>query len=359
MVDATKFTKIDELKASGKAASISAESFVQQQSGLATTVQQHEETISLLTHNYKTLEQQVKAIARVMASQNIQKLSENMKLAQDELQRNLMQYVNEKNKDIILQVERELSDVTDAKTGLGKKIDAVEQNIMTVVGAKLEEASAARYANREEIEKIKDMIDNVPDTAQKNAKLLRQLDAKVTDLKAEFRNFEKEHESANIEQDKQVAALSSEIRNKLELAGTKLADESKALSKSIRRHESLVEDKVKNLSDMIEKETKDRIEMCKSFPALIVDSVGNVRAELEKKFQTVELDVDRKVKPFVSSIQEIKRLIDEEAVHREAADAELTRNLNKEIKDRNHDEEHLLGLISTCQATVGKMHKVS
>eukprot|EP00928_Gymnodinium_smaydae_P003102 TRINITY_DN1110_c0_g6_i1.p1 TRINITY_DN1110_c0_g6~~TRINITY_DN1110_c0_g6_i1.p1 ORF type:complete len:358 (+),score=117.53 TRINITY_DN1110_c0_g6_i1:74-1147(+) len=355
---ASKFTIMEELKESGKASSISAETFVQTNASLHTAVQAHDESINSLSANLKTLEQQVKAIARVMASQNVQKLSENIKLSQEEMQRSMMQYVHEKHKDIMNQVERELADVVDAKAGLGKKIDNVEQNIMTVLGSKLEEASAMRHANREEIEKIKEMIDNVPGTAEKNSKLIKQLETKVQDLKTEFRNFEKDHESANIEQDKQVAAATNEIRSKLEAAQDKLAEESKALTKSIRRHESMMDDKVKNVIDMIEKETKDRVEMCKGFPGLVTDSVGQCRLDFERKISSVESDMDRKVRPFMSAVQEMKRLIDEEAVHRESSDAELARNLQREIKDRNHDEEHLLGLISTCQNTLTKMNKV-
>eukprot|EP00928_Gymnodinium_smaydae_P064876 TRINITY_DN48113_c0_g1_i1.p1 TRINITY_DN48113_c0_g1~~TRINITY_DN48113_c0_g1_i1.p1 ORF type:complete len:388 (+),score=101.35 TRINITY_DN48113_c0_g1_i1:90-1166(+) len=357
-MDHTKFTKIEELRAHGKTASLSAESFVVSQSGMHTAIQAHDDSINTLTERFQNLEQQVKGIARIMASQNIQKLSENIKLSQDELSRNLINYVNDKNKDIVAQVEREVTEVVDAKSGIQKKIDGVEQNIMTIVGSKLEEASAMRYAMRDELERIKDMIENVPGLADKNAKLLRQLDTKVTDLKQEFRTMEREHETANLEQDKQVAGLTNEIRHQLETAKDKLMEEAKGLSKSIRRHEGLVDDKVKTLTDMIEKETKERLEVCKNFPKLVTDSVGNSQAEIDKKIVRLEMDIDRKVRPFMSSIQEIKRLIDEEGVHRQSADQEVARNLAAEIKDRHHDEEKLLSLISTCQATVSKMHKL-
>eukprot|EP00928_Gymnodinium_smaydae_P053036 TRINITY_DN3711_c0_g1_i1.p1 TRINITY_DN3711_c0_g1~~TRINITY_DN3711_c0_g1_i1.p1 ORF type:complete len:389 (+),score=110.99 TRINITY_DN3711_c0_g1_i1:94-1167(+) len=355
---ATKFSRMDALHHNGKAASISADTFAQTHGGLQKAVESHEHSIAGLVANFTNLEQQVKAIARVMASQKVDKLADNIKMSQEDLQRSMMQYVNDKQKDIMAQVEREVSEVVDAKTGLGKKIDAVEAHLTQTFAAKMEEASAMRFAMREELERIKDMMDSVPGLADKNSKLIKQIDTKVADLKNEFRTFEREHERANIEQDKEVASLAQEIRSALETAKDKLAEETKSLTKSIRKHESMMDDKIKSLTDMIEKESKERMEAGKTYPLMINDTAASIKVELERKVQGLESDIERKVKPCFSGITDVKRLIDEEKVHRETADQELARSIAKEAKDRNHDEERLLSLISQCQTTVSKMHKM-
>eukprot|EP00928_Gymnodinium_smaydae_P015318 TRINITY_DN1564_c0_g1_i1.p1 TRINITY_DN1564_c0_g1~~TRINITY_DN1564_c0_g1_i1.p1 ORF type:complete len:363 (-),score=116.09 TRINITY_DN1564_c0_g1_i1:319-1407(-) len=353
----SKSLRIDDLHQKNKAASISAESFVQQQGSVQSAINAHDERIGSLSQEMKSLEQQVKAIARVMASQNVQKLSETMKLAHDDLHRQLIQYVNDKNKEVMAFVETEVSEVTDTKSGLGRKIDQVEEKVMSHLGTKLDEAAAMRHIMREEIEKVKEMMDNVPQIAEKNSKLINSLDVKVTELKKEFRSFQQESDSANIEQDKQVANMMSEIRNALESAREKLADETKAISKSIKKHETNMEEKVRTVQDMLDKEVKDREEICKTFPGLVIDKVSSAKAELEHKVQSMEADIDRKVRPFQSAISDVKHLIDEERVHREAADLELQRGLAKEKKERDLDEDRLLNLISACQATVAKMHR--
>eukprot|EP00928_Gymnodinium_smaydae_P051210 TRINITY_DN34740_c0_g1_i1.p1 TRINITY_DN34740_c0_g1~~TRINITY_DN34740_c0_g1_i1.p1 ORF type:complete len:365 (+),score=95.22 TRINITY_DN34740_c0_g1_i1:101-1195(+) len=353
-----KNTMMDSLKESGKAANISADSFVQQHTSLTTTVHSHESLIGTLSQKFTGLEQQVNAIVRVMASQNIQKMSENIKLSQEELQRTLMEYVNEKNRDIRTWVEREVSEVVDAKNGLGKKIDTVEAHVLTVMNSKLEEAQQMRYALKDELEKVQAMMEDVPNIADKNSKLLKQLETKHNELKNDFRKMEREMEQENMVQDKQVAALTAEIRAALEAAKDKLQEEAKGLSKSIRKHEAMIDDKMKGLSDMIEQESNDRIAATKAFPTLVSTSASNVKADLEKKITALEMDMDRKVRPVVSSVKEVRRLIDEETVHRDAADQSLSMRLAKEINDRNHDEARLVGLISTCQETVAKMHKI-
>eukprot|EP00928_Gymnodinium_smaydae_P059272 TRINITY_DN4255_c0_g1_i2.p1 TRINITY_DN4255_c0_g1~~TRINITY_DN4255_c0_g1_i2.p1 ORF type:complete len:367 (-),score=116.53 TRINITY_DN4255_c0_g1_i2:151-1251(-) len=352
-----KNVMLDELHHNFKAASIKADSFAQQQSGVQTALIAHEQELSSLRSAMITMEQQVRGIARVMASQNVQKLTENMKLAQDDLQRSLHDYVNEKLKDVMHYVEREVGDVTDAKSGLGKKIDNVEAHIMGVVTSKLEEAAQMRHTIKDELERVRDMMENVPAIADKNSKLLRQMETRINDMKNDFRNFEREHERANLEQDKDVAALKSEIRSALEGAKDKLSEESKTLQKSIRKHEAMMDDKLKSLADTLEKECKDRSEQLKGFPAMVQDTVGQSKQDFERKFHALEVEMDRKVRPFVSSVQELRHLIDEEKVHREAQDSEICRSLNKEIASRNHDEERLLSLISVCQNALTKMHK--
>eukprot|EP00928_Gymnodinium_smaydae_P013907 TRINITY_DN15043_c0_g3_i2.p1 TRINITY_DN15043_c0_g3~~TRINITY_DN15043_c0_g3_i2.p1 ORF type:complete len:369 (-),score=109.74 TRINITY_DN15043_c0_g3_i2:220-1326(-) len=356
-VNMSKSLRIDDLHQKNKAASISAETFAQQQGSVHSTLNHHDERISNLSVEMKSLEQQVKAIARVMASQNVQKLSETMKLANDDLQRHLTQYVNDKNKEVMTYVESEVAEVTDAKGSLGKKIEQIESKLMSHVGSKLEEAAVMRHAMREEIERVKEMMENVPSIAEKNSKLISSLDAKIVDLKKEFRQFEVDHDSANIEQDKQVAAMMAEIRNSLESSREKLVDETKSLSKGMKKHETIMDEKLRSMQEAIEKEVKDREENSRSFPMLVVEKVSNAKADLEYKLQNLEADVERKVRPFMSAMQDVRHAIDEERVHREASDQELARNLAKEKKERDLDEEKLLSLISACQATVSKMHR--
>eukprot|EP00928_Gymnodinium_smaydae_P021391 TRINITY_DN1833_c0_g2_i1.p1 TRINITY_DN1833_c0_g2~~TRINITY_DN1833_c0_g2_i1.p1 ORF type:complete len:365 (+),score=113.96 TRINITY_DN1833_c0_g2_i1:68-1162(+) len=353
-----KSSAMEDLRESGKMANVTAESFVQQHASIKASVLSHDYAIGTMQASMKELENQVKAIARVMASQNVQKLTENIKLSQDELCRNLQQYVNDKNEDLRAHVEREVSEVCDTKTGLMKRIDAVEQRVLGILNTKLEEASHMRLAIKDELESLKEQIDDSPGAGKKNDKLLKQLETKFNELKCEFRNFERNHESANLEQDRQVAALSADMRSALEACTDKLAEESKSLTKSIRKHETLMEDRLKALNEAIEREHHDRLDMVKGFPNMVSSKVVAVKHDLEAKIGNVEMEIDNKVRPVFTHVNEAKRLIEEEKVHREAGDRELASRIAKEAKDRGHDQDKLVGLIGMCQSAVAKMHRL-
>lgn len=353
-----KNVMLDSVHASGKAANISAESFVQQHSSLSTAVKSHDESINGMGAKLLTLEQQVNAIMRVMASQNIQKMSETIKTSQDDLRMYLMQVVNDKNKDCMAWVEREVADVTDSKSGLGARIDAVEEHVLSVMNSKLDEARQMRYELKEQLEKVTEMMEHVPDIAEKNSKAVKILENKMLELKNEFRTFERNAEQENMVQDKQVASLNAEIRSSLEEARDKLNEETKTMTKSLCKHEVVMEDKIKELSEAIEAETADRVAMGKRTPGMITAAANTLKGEFEKKFSSLDHDMDRKVRPFVASLQEVSRKIDEEVVLRQSEDQALAMRIAKEVKDRNQDEARLVTLISTCQESVAKMHKI-
>eukprot|EP00928_Gymnodinium_smaydae_P062312 TRINITY_DN46207_c0_g1_i1.p1 TRINITY_DN46207_c0_g1~~TRINITY_DN46207_c0_g1_i1.p1 ORF type:complete len:427 (+),score=130.69 TRINITY_DN46207_c0_g1_i1:192-1283(+) len=357
--DGSKVMRIDEVHQKGKAASIAAESWIQQQTSLQTMVQAHNENIGSLTATVRNLEQQVKAIARVMATQNVQKISETLKMAQDDLQRSMMQYVNDKNKEIMVMVEKEVAEVVDAKAGLGKKIDNVESSLIAMMGARTEEAASQRHAMKQELEKVVDMVKNMPDIVEKCTKQSNLLESKLNDLRKNLKQFEIEHERANVEQDRQVAMMMTEIRNAHEASKDKLSEESRALAKSISKHEVNLDDKLKSIHELIDREQKDRGEVIKQLTNSVEDKVHALRLDVERSLQTVESQMDRKVRPFNVSVTDVKHMIEEERTHREAAIQDVSRAIQKERKDRDHDEEKLLSMISACTVTLGKMHKVS
>eukprot|EP00928_Gymnodinium_smaydae_P021388 TRINITY_DN1833_c0_g1_i1.p1 TRINITY_DN1833_c0_g1~~TRINITY_DN1833_c0_g1_i1.p1 ORF type:complete len:360 (+),score=94.61 TRINITY_DN1833_c0_g1_i1:86-1165(+) len=353
-----KHSAMEDLPESGKMANVTAEGFVQQHASIKSSVLLHDHAISSMQATIKELEHQVKSIARVMASQNIQKLSENIKLSQDELTRNLQEYVNDKNKELVAHVEREVGEVCDTKNGLSKRIDNVEQRILGVLNAKLEEAAQMRYTIRDELETLRDKVEDSPATAEKNAKLIKQLETKVNELKCDFRNFERDHETANLEQDRQMAAIAADIKSSLEAGERKLAEESKLLTKSFRKHELMMEDRLKALNEAIEKEHAERFDMAKGLPSMIGSKILGLKHDIEVKIGNVELEMDNKVRPVFTHVNEAKRLLEEEKVHREMADQELATRIAKEVKERGHDQDKLIGLIGTCQSAVAKMHRI-
>eukprot|EP00928_Gymnodinium_smaydae_P059334 TRINITY_DN4262_c0_g2_i1.p1 TRINITY_DN4262_c0_g2~~TRINITY_DN4262_c0_g2_i1.p1 ORF type:complete len:370 (+),score=93.46 TRINITY_DN4262_c0_g2_i1:59-1168(+) len=352
---ASKLMRIDEVHQKGKAATIGADSWALQQSGVHTMVQTHNESISGLQSNFRSLEQQVKAIARVLSTQNVQKLSENMKLAQDDLKKSMEQYVNDKQRDLVSMVEREVSEVMDVKNGLGKKIDAVETRIMSILTSRADEANQARHAIKDDVEKLQEIVNELPGRFEKNEKIIREVDSRVMEMKKRFREMEAEHEVANAEQDKQVAAMLHEVKTSLEEAKDRLSEESKSLAKYLKKHEVVIDDKLKELNDLIEKEQTVRSDADKRIGADINDKVHETKQEIHRLVNQLTDDMDRKVKPFYSSIGEMKSLLGEETTHREMAIQGLSRNLAKEKKDRDHDEERLLSMISACTQALSRM----
>eukprot|EP00928_Gymnodinium_smaydae_P035912 TRINITY_DN25185_c0_g4_i1.p1 TRINITY_DN25185_c0_g4~~TRINITY_DN25185_c0_g4_i1.p1 ORF type:complete len:370 (-),score=105.58 TRINITY_DN25185_c0_g4_i1:76-1185(-) len=352
---ATKSMRLDDLHQKGKAATIGADSWALQQTGVHTMVQTHNESISALSTTVRSLEQQVKAIARVLSTQNVQKLTENTKLAHDDLKKSLERYVNDKQRDLMTMVEKEVNEVMDAKNGLGKKIDMVEERLMTLITSRTDEANQARHAIKEDIEKIQVAIEDIPTQAEKHEKMIKDVDYRVMEMKKRFREMEAEHEVANVEQDKAVAAMLQEVKTALNDAKEKLSEESKSLTKYLKRHEGVIEDRFKEMHDIIDKEKTERFDTHKRINEDCYEKVHGAKQEIQKVAAQLSADIDRKIQPFYASFGEIKQLIGQESTQREVAVQNLTRGLAKEKKDRDHDEERLVGMISSCTQAIARM----
>eukprot|EP00928_Gymnodinium_smaydae_P059333 TRINITY_DN4262_c0_g1_i1.p1 TRINITY_DN4262_c0_g1~~TRINITY_DN4262_c0_g1_i1.p1 ORF type:complete len:371 (+),score=99.97 TRINITY_DN4262_c0_g1_i1:76-1188(+) len=352
---ATKGMRLDDLSQKGKAATIGADSWALEQTSVHGMVQTHNESISALSTTVRNLEQQVKAIARVLSTQNVQKLTENMKLAHDDLKKSMENYVNDKQRDLMAMVEREVHEVMDVKNGLGKKIDGVETRLLTLMTTRADEANQARHAIMDEIEKINAQIEGVPAQQETVEKKIKDIDDRVLSMKKRFREMEAEHEVANVEQDKAVASMMQDVKTALAEAHDKLSEESKSLAKYQKRHEVAIEERIKEIHDMIDKEKTDRFDTNKRISEECYERVHATKQEIQKAVTQISSDIDRKIQPFYSSFGEIKQMIGEETTHREVAVQNLARGLAKERKDRDHDEERLVGMISACTQAVQRM----
>eukprot|EP00928_Gymnodinium_smaydae_P028821 TRINITY_DN21881_c0_g1_i4.p1 TRINITY_DN21881_c0_g1~~TRINITY_DN21881_c0_g1_i4.p1 ORF type:complete len:360 (-),score=104.07 TRINITY_DN21881_c0_g1_i4:220-1299(-) len=348
----SKLLHLEELQEKGKAANISAEMWNQHQSGFQSAVKSHESLLGALTGDVKNLELQVKAIARILTSQNVPKINETIATSQEDLYRKVMENMEKKMKQIEDKLDFELSDITDSKSGLTKRIDGVEMKLMATIEAKAEEARNARYAMKDDIEAVKDLIESMPDTVTQTAKVISNLENKVASLREDFKALEASHESANIQQDKDVANFKSEIWNALEAARDKLIEESKIGTRMVNKRMGEMFEKVHAIEEGFNED------MQKALKNDYSDKITQVKHFAEKTISDVELIIDRKVRPFNTSIAELRFLVGEEKTHREASDSELSRALAKERGDRDHDDQRLLALISTCTAAVSKMHKV-
>merc|ERR1712232_641287 len=122
----------------------------------------------------------------------------------------------------------------------------------------------------------------------------------------------------------------------LEAAKDKIAEETKSLSKLIHKRENLLKDELKDVRELVEKEGSRRDENFQHLHSYIKDEVNKVKLESEGKFKIVDGAIEQKVRPCVAALRELRRLIDEEATHRETSDKELARKINKENLDRHH-----------------------
>eukprot|EP00928_Gymnodinium_smaydae_P070909 TRINITY_DN54647_c0_g1_i1.p1 TRINITY_DN54647_c0_g1~~TRINITY_DN54647_c0_g1_i1.p1 ORF type:complete len:364 (+),score=118.92 TRINITY_DN54647_c0_g1_i1:58-1149(+) len=358
-LNSSKSVRVEEIHQKGKAASMSADSWIQNQAQARSMIESQTETIADLSSRLRTMEQQVKAIARVMASQNVQQLSEHMKLSLEDQKKDIMHIMQEKHKDLLQQVEKDVGAVVDSRAGLLKKMNDVEERLTKSVNAKIEEASRARHALRSEFEDLKAQVVDLPDNIKANTKAVDIADSKINDVKKQLKQLEAANDAANVEQDKVLVAMTSEIRAAHESAKEKLEEDSRALAKSVAKHETAWDEKLKLITELIEKEGTDRQEMCKSYFDRICDKMHEEKLLVERSFHALDTEFDRKVTPVLRSISDVKCLIQEERTLREAADQEIARALAAEKKQRDLDEERMLNMIHSTTATLSKMHKFS
>eukprot|EP00928_Gymnodinium_smaydae_P027948 TRINITY_DN21453_c0_g1_i1.p2 TRINITY_DN21453_c0_g1~~TRINITY_DN21453_c0_g1_i1.p2 ORF type:complete len:401 (+),score=144.32 TRINITY_DN21453_c0_g1_i1:101-1204(+) len=352
--------KLGQATEMGKSAALGAEHWVQQQHSAQKQMQIQSDSLAHLSQTVKGLEQQVKAMARVLTTQNVPKLSDNLKTGLEELRKELQHEMNEKVREVTARVDKELADLANKKGGIVKRVDDLEEKIMSRVNLRAEEQNKARYDMAEKIDELDEKMGQfMPQFTAQIQKVSQNLESKFNEIKKQFKDLEASNDETNQQQDEMLQTLETEAKKNYELAREQFADEGNRLNKALRRHESHFEEKIRVLHEALDIEQRDRNDMCKAVLNQALEKLNVTKKDVERAFHMHETDLEGQVRSVASGIGELKKGIEAEKTLREAADQELSRALAQERKDRDVDDERLLAMIQSCMGTLSKMHKTA
>eukprot|EP00928_Gymnodinium_smaydae_P071590 TRINITY_DN55137_c0_g1_i1.p1 TRINITY_DN55137_c0_g1~~TRINITY_DN55137_c0_g1_i1.p1 ORF type:complete len:410 (+),score=117.36 TRINITY_DN55137_c0_g1_i1:155-1231(+) len=352
--------KHDEIVQKGKAVSVGAEDWLHHQKNVHTMVETHTESIASLSKSLRTIEQQVKAMARVMATQNVQKLNENMKTAIEDLRRDMEEHVSDCKSDLEEKMEKESLDHVAKRAALNRKIDENEEKLVNLVSMRLEESSRKSQMLADKVERAVERMSDGPALVQKETAGLRDLfNGKLTELKKQMQAQETANRTAQLSVDKAVLNLASDLKERGDMLMAKVLNDNKQLLQNLESNSNTLLEKVKHVKDDLTAESKERDNMFKTIMDQVQDMVTEVKHSTERNFAMQDSGVERKVTKMTNTIQEVRQALEHERTTRESAVNDLTRRIGQEKKERDMDEDKLLAMISSCMATLDKMHQAA
>eukprot|EP00928_Gymnodinium_smaydae_P049362 TRINITY_DN33118_c0_g1_i1.p1 TRINITY_DN33118_c0_g1~~TRINITY_DN33118_c0_g1_i1.p1 ORF type:complete len:398 (+),score=119.51 TRINITY_DN33118_c0_g1_i1:87-1196(+) len=353
-----KSAKMHDASQFSKTVHCGAESFVESHKGSQIMIDKHENAIIALSQTVKNMEQQIKGMARIMQTQDISKLNENMKTGLEELRREMHHDVQMKLNDLRSNMEKELADLASRRNNIVKRIDEVEDKMTNRLHARFDEIQRQRTEADEKVDKVE--ADLKTQTQQLTAQIVKSqatTDIKCNEIKKLFRELEESNEETNKQQDNMLLHLETEARKHQELSREQFADEGVRLQKAVSRAVTNFEDKMRELKAALESEERNRTDMCKAVLNQTVDKLNATKKDVERAFSMHESDFEGKVRGCIVGIGDLKKAIEAEKAQREAGDLELVRALNQEKHERDIDDDKLLGMIQNCMSTLSKMHR--
>lgn len=355
-----KSMRHDEIAQKGKAVSVGAEDWLHHTKNVHMMVETHTDSIASLSKSLRTLENQVKAMARVMATQNVQKLNENMKTAVEDLQTRMREEVAVSKASMIAAMEKESQENALKRAALSKKVDDAEEKLVNLLTLRLEESGRKNQVLADKVERTVERMSDGPALVQKETAGLKDLfNGKLAELKKQLQLQEQASRTAQNTVDKAVLTLASDLKERSDGILAKVLSDNKALMHSLETSSNTIQEKVTAVRADLSTESKERENMCRNILAQVSDMVTEVKHSTDRHFEQQNSAVDRRVSKVTSTILELRQALEHERASRRTQTDDLARKLMEEKKERDMDEEKLLRMISSCMSTLDKMHQTA
>eukprot|EP00928_Gymnodinium_smaydae_P037573 TRINITY_DN26058_c0_g1_i1.p1 TRINITY_DN26058_c0_g1~~TRINITY_DN26058_c0_g1_i1.p1 ORF type:complete len:386 (-),score=85.39 TRINITY_DN26058_c0_g1_i1:247-1344(-) len=348
---------MDKIHYHGQDVSVGMEEWVatyQQQSEMLSA---HSSSIAKLEKLTQKMEQQVKAIAHVMASNNLHKLQEDRAADVEGMRATMEKRMTETKEEIIESLRREVFDFTTKKHEFAKRIDAVDEKLSDMICLKQTEAANHRAKLESNIDKVNARCAIIENSIQteigKFKDMCNVLSAQSTKaVRAVSSQLEEERNA----RDKANQAKSFEIERTLN--GFKNTYDSKVddLKKHIEKLEFLQKEGVRTLGTEISREVDQRSDLARNVAAMHRDIDIKIEIDLDRAMKKHDLEAERKMTSFARYFPELKMALAQERTDRTHDVDTLKRELAKERKDRDLDDHRILAMIKSTLTSIQKMH---
>eukprot|EP00928_Gymnodinium_smaydae_P034323 TRINITY_DN24352_c0_g6_i1.p1 TRINITY_DN24352_c0_g6~~TRINITY_DN24352_c0_g6_i1.p1 ORF type:complete len:366 (+),score=79.16 TRINITY_DN24352_c0_g6_i1:93-1190(+) len=356
MSQSSKFSRVDALTQKSKAMTVGMEGWVANHKNQSAMLEAHNDAISSMSKNLRMLEQQVKAIARVMASQNEKR--DVAAPAGGGVSDEVMRAIHESREDIMNRVSKELSTTVATKNELSKRIHVAEEKLSELILQKDDQQTNERANLMHMIEKTQSRLNVFESSLAQESTRLKEFSQQLHDsLKKVMHNLQVTVEQERVSRDRTHMAQQMELQKLMETQRNYVVSAAKELKNHMDKTESSLLDKTKALGAELAKEMTARSDAMKQLKNHNLDTLNSFRMDMDKSMHTFDVETERKVSAVGRMIPELRMALEHEKTSRESAVTELSRAIAQERKDRDFDEDKLMSMISATMHAIDKMHK--
>lgn len=354
----SKSAKIDELSKKGTDVHVAMDGFVHNQKNASSMMEAHDEAIESLGNGLKMVEQQVKAMARIMAASNVQNLRKDREEAMQNMRIEVLATVKKKSDELTDRMNREFDALTSKKNDMFQKFNQLEDKLTESMERRTEESARARAGLADLINKLDQKVLAIEmESKIERQQVTQYVDLKNAELKKLIQSVQGIVGAERTRADQNFLKAEQERAKLKDLAHETISAAKEELQEYVKTMERQFQEKHSTMLDEAEKTARDAQDDNNQLYGKCKEMTDGHRMSLHKIMNQQEADLDRKVSMVGRQIIELKKHFDKEAAVREQSVSSLRVELKEEKNNRDHDEEKLLGMISQCMATLDKMHR--
>eukprot|EP00928_Gymnodinium_smaydae_P063751 TRINITY_DN4724_c0_g1_i1.p1 TRINITY_DN4724_c0_g1~~TRINITY_DN4724_c0_g1_i1.p1 ORF type:complete len:368 (+),score=115.00 TRINITY_DN4724_c0_g1_i1:103-1206(+) len=348
---------MDGIHYHGQDVSVGMEGWVSTYAQQSETLSVHDKSIAQLEKTTRALEQQVKAMAHVMANSNLHNLKENFDEHIENMRIQVEKRMEETKEEIVESLRKEVFDFAAQKNQLTKRIDGVEERLSDVIVHKSEEAANHRTRLENRIEKFSAQFAAIENHIQLEVNKFKDMaNALSSETKKAARVLATQIDEESQSREKAITAKSNETERALTSLNTLLTVKCGELQKHIDKLEFNTGEHVRSIKQEVARESDQRTDLARAVNAYQRDSSAKIEIDLEAAMKKHDLEVERRTASIARFFPEIKMAMEAEKSVRAQQFEELKRGLAQEKKERDLDDHRIMAMIKSTLTSIQKMH---
>lgn len=322
------------------------------------TVDSHTDAIASLGTSLRLVEQQLKAIARVMATQDLGHMIQSRDEALNNMRAEILKITSDRSSEMLSRLNNELMNISTDRQEVSQKIASLQSSVMEAVQHKSGELTKA-HNNLEEVvskleyktQSLENLVKELFERAQsytdtKNSDVKRLIQALQSTIAAE-----RKKDTASFIQSEQDRAKLREWANET------IASAKSDFDQRVRALESTFTERHNQMTIALEKASREASEVEKLTSEKARDIVHAARVDIEKLMSHQERDMERKVHMIGRQVMELKKGLDQDRANSENEASAFRQALREEKQARDTDEEKMLAMITHCMTSLDKLHR--
>eukprot|EP00928_Gymnodinium_smaydae_P063752 TRINITY_DN4724_c0_g2_i1.p1 TRINITY_DN4724_c0_g2~~TRINITY_DN4724_c0_g2_i1.p1 ORF type:complete len:368 (+),score=107.02 TRINITY_DN4724_c0_g2_i1:64-1167(+) len=348
---------MDSIHYHGQDVSVGMEGWVSTYQQQSEALSVHDKSIAQLEKTTRTLEQQVKAMAHVMANSDLHNLQDKFDEHIEMMRNQVEKRMEETREEIVESLRKEVFDFAAQKHTLTKRIDGVEERLSDVICQRSEEAATHRAKLENRIEKFSAQFAAIENSIQLEVNKFKDMaNALSSETKKAARLLATQIEEESQSRDKAISAKSHETDRALTSLNTLLTSKCGELQKHIDKVEFNSGEHFRSIKQELAREADQRTDLARAVNAYQRDSSAKIAIDLEAAMKKHDAEVERRTASIARFFPEIKMAMENEKCVRAQQFDELKRSLAQEKKERDLDDHRIMAMIKSTLTSIQKMH---
>eukprot|EP00928_Gymnodinium_smaydae_P004097 TRINITY_DN11429_c0_g1_i1.p1 TRINITY_DN11429_c0_g1~~TRINITY_DN11429_c0_g1_i1.p1 ORF type:complete len:375 (+),score=133.38 TRINITY_DN11429_c0_g1_i1:213-1337(+) len=357
---AARALKMNELAQKSKSMNVGMEGWAMGQGNMSSTVEKHSHELVMMKTQVAEMDKVVKQHAAIMSGQDLHKLQQDRRDALEAMENKIMRHVQDVINENNAKLQKSISQVAQSIQDNAKRLKESEDMLIEHISEKLAEAASHRNANTDNVEKLRLRCDQFDEElSREGARLREMVQGKHQEIKRSTQMIQQEVEAEKVQRDKMMFQNAQDLQKKLEAIKAEVDASNKQMRQMMdKMHEENSKSHASNASALAS-QLEERNEISNTVLAEMHEQINKIKRELDRNYANKTGDLERKFSSVGNYLADIRSQLEQERKVREHADIELSTALNQERKDRDVDEDRLLGMISAIHAAIDKVHSSS